>query len=65
MEFEHTPREMAEKLMEFIRDFSDTENEIEKEIDSITELFSELQKTEKFNSLCHHLDIMFMDSIFD
>ena len=69
MEFEHTPREMAEKLMEFNRDFSTDstcgeENE-EKELDYVTELFEKLQESEEFNVLAHHLDLMFMDSAFD
>lgn len=62
-EYEHTPREMAEKLMEFNRDFSDDEV-IASEVDYITELFDELQKSEKFNAMAHHLDLMFMDSVF-
>ena len=64
MEFEHTPREMAEKLMEFNRDFSDNEEEIKSEVDYVTELFEKLQKSEEFNVLAHHLDLMFMDSAF-
>lgn len=71
MKFEHThtPREMAEKLMEFNRDFSTDstcgkENE-EKELDYVTELFEKLQESEEFNVLAHHLDLMFMDSAFD
>ena len=64
MEFEHTPQEMAEKLMEFNRDFSDNEEEIKSEVDYVTELFEKLQKSEEFNVLAHHLDIMFMDSVF-
>ena len=64
MEFEYTPRQMAEKLMEFIRDFSDSEEEIANETDSITEAFDKLQKSEEFNALVHHLDIMFMDDVF-
>lgn len=65
MEFEHTPQEMAEKLMEFIRDFSDNSEEIEKEIPYVTEAFEKLQKSEEFNALAHHLDIMFMDDVFN
>ena len=68
MEFEHTPREMAEKLMEFNRDFSTDstcgEESEEKELDYVTELFEKLQKSEEFNVLAHHLDLMFMDSAF-
>lgn len=65
MEYEHTPRQMAEKLMEFIRDFSDNEDEFESEIPCVTELFDKLQKSDEFNVLAHHLDIMFMDEAFD
>ena len=43
MEYENTPREMAEKLMEFIRYLSDDEEEIEKETEYVTELFDKLQ----------------------
>lgn len=64
MEFEHTPQEMAEKLMEFNRDFSDNEEEIKSETEYVTELFEKLQKSEEFNVLAHHLDLMFMDSAF-
>ena len=65
MEFENTPREMAEKLMEFVRDFSDCEEETENEIEHVTELFDKLQKSKEFNALAHHLDIMFMDEVFN
>lgn len=64
MEYEHTPREMAEKLMEFIRYLSDDEEEIKKEIPYVAELFDKLQKSDEFNVLAHHLDIMFMDKVF-
>ena len=63
--FEHTPREMAEKLLEFIRDFSDTEEDIETETEYVTELFDKLQKSEEFCALAAHLDIMFMDEVFN
>lgn len=64
MDYEHTPKQMAEKLMEFIRDFSDNEEEIKSETDYVTELFDKLQKSDEFNVLAHHLDIMFMDDVF-
>lgn len=53
MEFEHTPREMAEKLMEFNRDFSTDstcgeENE-EKELCYVAELLEKLQESEEFD----------------
>lgn len=63
-EYEHTPREMAEKLMEFIRDMSDDEDQIEEEKEYVAELFDELQKSEKFEILAHYLDLMFMDNVF-
>ena len=65
MQYEHTAQEMASKLTEFIRDCSDNAEEMKQEENHIAELFSELQKSERFNSLAHHLDIMFMDEIFD
>ena len=65
MGYEHTPREMAEKLMEFIRDFSDAEEEIKSETEYVTELFDKLQKSDEFNVLSHHLDIMFMYETFN
>lgn len=65
MEFENTPQEMAEKLMEFIRYLSDDSEEIENEIPYIAELFDKLQKSDEFNALAHHLDIMFMDDAFN
>ena len=64
MEFEHTPKQMAEKLMEFNRDFSDHEEDIKAETEYVTELFEKLQQSEEFNALAHHLDIMFMDEVF-
>lgn len=63
--YEHTSRQMAEKLMEFNRDFSDYKEDIKAETEHITELFDKLQKSEEFNALAHHLDIMFMDSAFN
>lgn len=41
-EYEHTPREMAEKLMEFNRDFSDSEADISEEIKYLEDMFEEL-----------------------
>lgn len=64
MEYEYTPREMAEKLMEFNRDFSDNEEEIKEETEYVAELFDKLQKSDEFNILAHHLDLMFMDDMF-
>lgn len=66
MKFEHTPTEMAEKLMEFIRDFSDNDEEIKSEIDFVAHTFARLQQTDdlELNALVHHLDVMFMDSVF-
>ena len=63
-EFEHSAREMAEKLMEFNRDFSDYEDDIKEEVEYLTETFEKLQKLDEFNALAHHLDLMFMDSVF-
>lgn len=62
--YEHTPRQMAEKLMEFNRDFSDNQEEVEYETEYVTELFEKLQKSEEFNVLAHYLDIMFMNDVF-
>ena len=65
-DYEYTPRQMAEKLMEFNRDFSDIDyDEFDIETDYLTELFEKLQKSEEFNVLAHHLDLMFMDSVFN
>lgn len=64
-EYEFTPREMAEKLMEFNRDFSDEKEQIAEETDYVTELFEKLQKSEEFEILAHHLDKMFMDVVFE
>ena len=64
-EFEYTPKEMAQKLMEFNRDFSDNEEDIVAETDYVAELFEKLQKSEEFNILAHHLDLMFMDEVFN
>lgn len=64
-EYEHTPRKMAEKLMNFIRDMGDDEDQIEQEKEYVAELFNELQRSEKFEILAHYLDLMFMDNVFD
>lgn len=64
MEYEHTPQQMAEKLMEFNRDFSDNEDDVKSETEYLIKLFDELQNSEQFNVLAHHLDIMFMNDAF-
>lgn len=63
-EYEFPPGEMADKLMEFIRDMGDDEDQIEEEKEYIAELFDELQKSEKFEILAHYFDLMFMDNVF-
>lgn len=67
MNYEHAPKQMAEKLMEFIRDISDDEEDIKEEIEYVAEAFDKLQKSEELNinALVHHLDIMFMNSAFN
>lgn len=64
-EYEHTPRQLAEKLMNFIRDMGDDEDQIKQEKEYVAELFNELQRSEKFEILAHYLDLMFMDNVFD
>lgn len=64
-DYEFTPRQSAEKLMNFIRDMGDDEDQIEQEKEYIAELFNELQRSEKFEILAHYLDLMFMDNVFD
>lgn len=64
-EYEHTPRQSAEKLMNFIRDMGDDEDQIEQEKEYVAELFNELQRSGKFEILAHYLDLMFMDNVFD
>lgn len=63
-DFEHTSKEMADKLMEFNRDFSDDSETIAEEAEYLTGVFDQLKKSEDFNILAHHLDTMFMDSAF-
>lgn len=63
--YEHNPRQMAEKLMEFNRDFSDDAEEIASETEYVTELFEKLQNSNEFNILAHYLDTMFMDEVFN
>lgn len=63
-EYEFTPKQLAEKLMNFIRDMSDDEDQNEQEKEYVAELFDELQKSEKFEVLAHYFDLMFMDSAF-
>ena len=62
--YEYAPREMAEKLMELNRDCSDYEEEDKHETEYVAELFEKLQKSEEFNVLAHHLDLMFMNDVF-
>lgn len=62
-EYEHTPTQMAEKLLEFNRDFSDSDIQNEKEY--VAELFEKLQNSNEFNILAHYLDTMFMDEVFN
>ena len=66
MTFEYTPAEMAGKLIEFIRDFSDNDEEIKSEIKYMTDAFTKLQQTDdlELSALANHLDIMFMNSVF-
>lgn len=64
-DYEFTPRQSAEKLMNFIRDMGDDEDQIEQEKEYIAELFNELQRSQKFEILAHYLDLMFMDNVFD
>lgn len=63
-EYEFTPKQSAEKLMNFIRNMGDDEDQIEEEKEYVAELFDELQKSEKFEVLAHYFDLMFMDSAF-
>lgn len=65
MIFESTPQEMAEKLLFFNRDFSDYDEDIKPELEDVTRLFEKLQTSSEFNSLAHHLDILFMSDIFN
>lgn len=64
-EYEHTPTQMAEKLLEFNRDFSDSAEDIQNEKEHVTELFEKLQNSNEFNILAHYLDTMFMDEVFN
>lgn len=63
-EFEYTPEQMAEKLIEFNRDFGDDVELLAEEKVYVAELFDKLQKSEEFEILAHHLDLMFMDKVF-
>ena len=67
-DFAHTPRQMAEKLIEFQRDFADgwdDEKAISCETKCLEKLFDELQKSEEFEILAQHLDDMFCSSVFN
>lgn len=67
-DFAHTPRQMAEKLIEFQRDFTDgwdDEDAVSCETKCLEKLFGELQESEEFEILAHHLDDMFCNSVFD
>lgn len=62
--YEYTPYEMASKLLEFNRDFSDDKESLLEEVEYVAELFDKLQKSEEFEVLAHYLDLMFMDNVF-
>ena len=62
--YEFTPEESAQKLLEFNRDFSDTMDGYDEELQFVTELYCDLQKSKKFEVLAHYLDLMFMDDVF-
>lgn len=62
--FVHTPQLMADKLMEFNRDFFDNAAELLEEKASVVEQIKKLQRTAEFNGLAHHLDDMFTDGVF-
>lgn len=67
-DFAHTPRQMAEKLIEFQRDFTDgwdDEKAISDETKCLEKLFCELQKSEEFEILAYHLDDMFCNGVFN
>lgn len=64
-EYEYTPIQMAEKLLEFNRDFSDSAEDIQNEKEYVAELFEKLQNSNEFNILAHYLDTMFMDEVFN
>nr|DAG16455.1 MAG TPA: hypothetical protein [Caudoviricetes sp.]DAZ14448.1 MAG TPA: hypothetical protein [Caudoviricetes sp.] len=64
-EYEHTPMQMAEKLLEFNRDFSDDTEDIQNEKECVAESFEKLQNSNEFNILAHYLDTMFMDEVFN
>lgn len=64
-EYEYTPMQMAEKLLEFNRDFSDSAEDIQNEKEHVVELFEKLQNSNEFNILAHYLDTMFMDEVFN
>lgn len=64
-EYEYTPTQMAEKLLEFNRDFSDSAEDIQNEKEYVAELFEKLQNSNEFNILAHYLDTMFMDEVFN
>ena len=63
--YEHTAEQMARKSLEFNRDFCDFDDDIQEELEHLTRLFTDLQASEKYNALAHHLDVMFMDSAFN
>lgn len=52
-DFEHTSKEMADKLMEFNRDFSDDSETIAEEAEYLIGVFDKLKKSKDFNILAH------------
>lgn len=66
--YEHTSKEMAEKLLNFICNSNMVcleQQEKQNEIKYLTILFNKLRTSEDFEVLADYLDTMFMDSVFN
>ena len=58
--YEFTAEEMADMLLNFIRDMGDDKELIEEEKSHVADLLYELRKSEDFEILATYLDVMFL-----
>lgn len=57
---EHTPRQLAEKILFLVKDFSDSEEELQMETSVLAEEIETLLAS-KYDNLIYYLDYLFME----
>lgn len=63
--YEYTARESALKLIEFIRDFTDNEDDLKDAVVELENAFEILRESKELEVLSFALDRMFVHSEFD